>query len=61
MIPTYSIEAFTEHFLSGMNKYKQLDSEILLTAQQVILDIRSQGDKALASYVKKFDGEVPAE
>lgn len=61
MIPTYSIEAFTKHFLSGKNKYKQQDSEILLTAQQVILDIRSQGDKALASYVKKFDGEVPAE
>ncbi|SDJ69780.1 histidinol dehydrogenase [Sediminibacillus albus] len=58
MIPYYDLEQFRNLFLKR-RKGNQLDNKILTTARQVIDDIRSNGDKALAAYVKRFDGIIP--
>ncbi|WP_186577344.1 histidinol dehydrogenase [Aquibacillus kalidii] len=58
MIPKLSSEDFVNQFLSS-KKNNQVNSEVFQTANQVIQDIRSNGDKALYKYVEKFDGIVP--
>ncbi|WP_053219527.1 histidinol dehydrogenase [Virgibacillus senegalensis] len=57
MISVYSPEEFKQQFLIKQ-KGSRLDNDILLTAKQVIDDIRTDGDQALKKYVKQFDGEI---
>ncbi|WP_077621848.1 histidinol dehydrogenase [Sediminibacillus massiliensis] len=58
MIPFYSPSRFKETFLSKKNG-TQLSRDVLQTAQEVIDDIRQNGDKSLRKYVEKFDGYIP--
>lgn len=58
MIPRLSTDAFESQFLSKQ-KSRQLNADILKTADEVIQDIRSNGDESLKKYINKFDGAVP--
>lgn len=59
MIPVYSLEKFTERFISKKTKKEPFSKKVLTTVKEIIDNVRVKGDEALKEYMLEFDGSVP--
>lgn len=59
MIPKFTVEEFKQIFISKKTKRNAFDPNVLRTVQEVIENIRENGEEALKQYTEKFDGGIP--